>query len=335
MNSTQRAAPLLLVLMAFAAVYLIWGSTYLAIRFGVESMPPFLMAGARFIVAGGVLYTVCRLRGVPRPTTAQWRTTAVIGSLLLLGGNGLVTWAEQWVPSGLAALLVAAVPLWMALLSWVLEPANRMGRRGIAGIVLGFVGVGLLVKPGGDLSGDPRVVAGAVALVIASLMWATGSLYSRRVKLPSQPFLSTAMQMLTGGVALGIVGTVGGEWSRVDLAAVTSKSWWAFAYLTTFGSIVAFSAYVWLLRVSTASRVSTYAYVNPVVAVFLGWSLGGETVSASTVIAAAVIVSAVAMITTEKKGSERRKVTPSGAAESDPPASETAIRPPLERAESR
>lgn len=296
----------------FAAVYLIWGSTYLAIRFGVESLPPFLMAATRFAVPGTVLYVWFRRRGARRPTGAQWRATAVSGALLLLGGNGLVTWAEQWVPSGLTALIIASVPLWMAAMSWVVEPGVRPGLRGIAGILLGFGGIAFLVEPGGDLGGDPHTMVGALVIVLASALWAAGSLTSRHLPRPDNAFLASSMQMLGGAAALVVAGTISGEWTRIDLAAVSARSFVALLYLMVFGSVIALSAYVWLMKVSTPAKASTYAYVNPVVAVFLGWAIASEPVTSRTVTAAVVIVAAVVMITTE------RRAAPGGTPE--PPA---------------
>jgi len=295
-------APSRLTLVAgFAAVYLIWGSTYLAIRFGVETLPPFLMAATRFVVPGAAMYAWLRLRGTPAPTRAQWRAAAVTGSLMLLGGNGLVTWAEQWVPSGLTALVIASVPLWMGVMSWLVEPSARPGPRGILGIVVGFAGVAVLVEPHGELGGSPRTLLGAFAVVIASGLWAAGSLYGRRAPRPSNAFLGSSMQMLGGAAALAITGTLAGEWGRVDLAGVTPKSVMSLLYLMTFGSVIALSSYVWLLQVTTPAKVSTYAYVNPVVAVFLGWALAAEPISLRTLFAAAVIVTAVVLVTTERK----------------------------------
>lgn len=293
----------------FLAVYIIWGSTYLAIRFGVESMPPFLMAAVRYVVPGALMYAWMRRRGAPAPTGRQWRNAAVVGALMLLGGNGIVTWAEQWVPSGLTALIIASVPLWMGLMNWMVEPASRPRARGITGIFLGFAGVAILVKPGGDLAGDPRTVGAALAIVLASGLWAAGSLVARKADSPPSPFLATAMQMLTGAGALAITGTLSGEWGRLDLAAVTVKSALALFYLMTFGSIVALSAYVWLLQVTTPAKVSTYAYVNPVVAVLLGWALAAESVSGRTLTAAAIIILAVVLITTERARRPREIAT--------------------------
>jgi len=285
----------------FAAVYVIWGSTYLAIRFGVETLPPLLMAASRFVIPGAVLYFWLRRRGAPKPTAAQWRAAAVSGSLLLLGGNGIVTWAEQWVPSGMTALIVASVPLWMAAMSWIVEPGARPGPRGIAGIVLGFAGVAYLVEPGGEAGRDPHTLIGALSIVLASALWAAGSLTSRHLPRPGNAFLTSALQMLAGSGALVLAGTLAGEWGRIDPAAVSVRSAVSLLYLMTFGSVIALSAYVWLMQVSTPAKVSTYAYVNPVVAVFLGWVLAGETVTTRTLGGAAVIIASVVMITTERR----------------------------------
>ena len=292
---------------AFFAIYLIWGSTYLAIRFGVESMPPFLMAAVRFSVPGLLLFGWCRLRGAPAPTARQWRHTFIVGTLLLLGGNGLVTWAEQWVPSGLAALTIASVSLWMVLFAWVAEPANRPGPRTIAGLVVGFLGVAALVRPGSEIAADPRLLLGALALILASAFWAAGSVWSRRADLPENALMTTGMEMIGGAVSLAVVGTLTGDWSRLDVSAITLRSWLSLAYLIVFGSIIAFTAYVWLLKVSTPAKVSTYAYVNPIVAVVLGVWLGGETLAPSTLGAATVILLAVVMITSERA---RARATP-------------------------
>ncbi|HYJ78734.1 MAG TPA: drug/metabolite exporter YedA, partial [Longimicrobiaceae bacterium] len=287
------------VLLAFAAVYLVWGSTYVAIRFAIETLPPFLMAGARFVISGVALYLLAR-GGQPAPTRAQWRATAIVGACLLLGGNGGVVWAEQHVPSGIAALLVATVPLWMVLLEW--RAGRVRPRPGVfAGLVLGFAGVAILMGPGQLLGGRGVHPVGAVVLVLASLSWAAGSVYSRRAPLPASQFLGTGMEMLAGGALLLLAGTVAGEWARLDLAAVTPRSWLAFLYLIVFGSGVGFTAYIWLLRHVSIAKVATYAYVNPVVAVLLGWALAGEALSARTALAAAVIIAAVVFITTSRR----------------------------------
>jgi drug/metabolite transporter (DMT)-like permease len=308
---------MLRVAIALGAVYLIWGSTYLAIRFAIETIPPFLMAGARYLTAGALLYGWSRLRGAPRPSLAQWRPAAIIGALLLLLGNGGVVWAEQRLSSGLAALLISTEPLWIVLLVWQRDRAQRPGGRVIAGLLLGFIGLVLLVRPGSSSGGlDPLGVA---AVLIASLSWAWGSIYSQRAKLPASPLLSTAMQMLCGGGLLLLAGTLTGEPARFALAEVSTRSLLSLAYLVVFGAIIAFTAYVWLLRSASAVLVSTYAYVNPVVAVLLGWAFAGEPITRGTLIAAAVILTGVALISSAQGGKkeEEREQKPEPAAEEE------------------
>ena len=287
------------VALAFAAVYVLWGSTYLAIRFGIETIPPFLMAGTRHLVAGLLLYIWMRSRGTPRPSATHWRSAAIIGGLMLLGGNGLVTWAEQRVPSGLAALIVASVPIWMAVLEG-LEKRARPGGAVIAGLLLGLAGIALLVAPGrfaGNGHVDPL---GALALLTAALCWSIGSLYSRRVPLPASTFTATAMEMIAGGTWLWVAGLLFGEGSRLHLSAISMRSAVSLGYLILFGSLIGFTAYVWLLKATTAARVSTYAYVNPIVAVVLGALFAGEVITARVAIAALVIVGSVALIITSR-----------------------------------
>jgi drug/metabolite transporter (DMT)-like permease len=302
MTTPALAAPSRLGLIAaFAIVYIVWGSTYLAIRFAIETLPPFLMAATRFVIAGAVLYAWSRTVGrAARPRRAEWGATGVVGTLLLVGGNGLVVWSEQRVPSGVAALLVGIVPCFMVLLDWLRPGGVRPGPRVVAGLLLGLVGLVWLVGPDAVMGGGRADFVGATALVLASLSWAIGSIYSRHATMPSSPFLSTAMQMLAGGAVLGAISVALGEPSAFAPAAVSLKSVLGWAYLIVLGSIVAFSAYVWLLRSSTAARVSTYAYVNPVVAVLLGWALAGEALTPRMLIAAAVIVCGVALITLAK-----------------------------------
>jgi drug/metabolite transporter (DMT)-like permease len=286
------------VLTAFAIVYVVWGSTYLAIRFAIETLPSFLMAATRFLIAGVALYAWSRLvGGAVRPSAAQWRATAVVGTLLLVGGNGLVVWAQHRVPSGVAALLVGVVPCFMVLFDWLRSGGTRPGPRVVAGLVLGLLGLVWLVGPDALMGGGRVDFLGAVALVLASASWAAGSIYSRQAPMPPAPFLSTAMQMLAGGAALLVLGVAFGEPWAFDATAVSARSLLGWLYLIVFGSIVGFSAYVWLLRASTPAAVSTYAYVNPVVAVLLGWLLAGEELTARMLVAAAVIVSGVALIT--------------------------------------
>ena len=280
---------------ALAAVYFFWGTTYLAIRVGVRTMPPFLMASVRFLIAGGILYAIAIRTGDrtgDRPTRTQWRSAAIIGSALLLGGNGLVSWAEQSVPSGLASLIIATVPFWLVLLGrFVLR--DRVSLQEWLGIAAGMGGLIFLVNPSSGAGIDPL---GAGLLVAASISWAAGSLYARSAPLPSRPLVGTAMEMLCGGVALGVVGIAAGELGRVDLSAISLESLLGLGWLIVFGSLVGFTAYIWLLRVTRTSLVGTYAYVNPVVAVLLGWALLGEPITAQALIAGAVIVVAVALI---------------------------------------
>jgi drug/metabolite transporter (DMT)-like permease len=275
-------------------VYVIWGSTYLGIAYAIQTVPPFLMAGARFFAAGLVLYLVSRVRGAPRPTAAHWRNGALAGTLLLLGGNGLVTWAEQRVPSGVTALLVATSSVWIVVIAWA-AGAGRPGRRAWAGIACGLAGVALLVSPGAAGSGrvDP---IGALALLASALTWALGTVVARRADLPESTLLATAVEMLTGGVALVLVGILLGEPARLDLAHVSHTSLIAFVYLVAVGSLVGYSAYTYLVGHTTPARLGTYAYVNPIVAVVLGWAIANEPIAPRTIVAMIVIVLAVAIL---------------------------------------
>jgi len=282
---------------AFAAVYLVWGSTYLAIRFAIETLPPFLMAATRFLTAGTLLYAWARFRGAARPTRVHWGAACVIGGLLLFGGNGCVVHAEKRVASGIAALLVATVPLVVVLIEW-LRPGGSRPARGVAfGVLAGFGGVALLVSPG-ELAGAKGVdLIGAGMLMFACLCWALGSIYSKHAPLPPSLLLATAMEMLCGGALLLAAGVGSGEAAMVRLDAVSPRSAASLLYLIVFGSLLAFSCYVWLLRVASATVVSTYAYVNPVVAILLGWLLAGEPLAARTGIAMGIILGSVVLIT--------------------------------------
>jgi len=295
------------IFLAFAAVYVVWGSTYLAIRFGVETIPPFMMAGMRFVVAGLLLYGWARFRGAPRPSWKEWRSAAVIGLLLLFVANGGVTWAEQRVPSGIAALLAATVPVWIVLLDWGLHGAARPRPGVVAGLIVGIAGVLMLIGPDQILGHNRLDMAGIGVLLVAAVSWATGSLYSRKAELPASPLLATSMEMLTGAAALIILSGLTGEFQRFHPAGVSTRSWLSVGYLSLFGSIIGFSAYVWLLRVAHASRVATYAYVNPVIAILLGWSLAGEAFTLQMLIAAAVIIFAVVLIITSQSKQREEK----------------------------
>jgi drug/metabolite transporter (DMT)-like permease len=287
--------------LAFAAIYVVWGSTYLAIRFAIETVPPFLMAGFRFVVAGVLLYGWARWRGAARPTAGHWGAAAVVGALLLLGGNGAVVWAEQRVPSGVTALLVAMVPLYMVVIEWARPGGLRPTPAVAGGVLLGLAGLVLLVGPEQILGGSHVDHAGALALAFGCLTWSLGSVYSRHAPLPASPQLATAMEMLAGGAMLLFAAGLHGDWGRFDLHAVSLRSALAVVYLVVFGSLVAFTAYIWLLRESTPARVSTYAYVNPLVAMLLGWALAGEPLTPRTLVAAAVIVAGVVLITRSRR----------------------------------
>ncbi len=297
MHSNSAPSRLALV-SAFAIVYLVWGSTFLAILFAIETLPPFLMAAARFIVAGSLVYGWARfVNGAAAPTRAHWRGTAVVGVLLLLGGNGLRVWSEQRIPSGVAALLVGTVPCFMVLIDWLRPGGSRPTLLVVAGLLLGLLGLVWLVGPDTLMGGGRADFLGATVVVVGSFSWALGSVYSRHAATPASPLLSTAMQMLAGGAALLALSVLLGEPWAFHAAGVSLRSALGLLYLVVFGSIVAFSAYIWLLRVSTPTRVSTYAYVNPVIAVMLGWALAGEALTLRIGVAAAVIVSGVALIT--------------------------------------
>lgn len=283
---------------ALLAVYVFWGGTYLAMKFAIETMPPFIMAGIRFVIAGGILYLWQAVRGVERPQPVHWKNAAIIGGLMLMGGNGGVVWAEQMVPSGMTAIIVATVPLWMVLLVWLWQGGKRPGILVFLGLALGFLGIALLVKNSGDaVSNISSPWIGYIVLILASISWAVGSLYSRVAKLPTAPLLAIALQMLTGGFFLMLWGTITGDWARFDLTQVSVRSALSLGYLIFFGSIIGFSSYIWVLKKADPTIVSTYAYVNPVVAVVLGWFLAGERMSGKDILAAAVIISAVILIT--------------------------------------
>lgn len=287
-----------LLLAAFAAVYLIWGSTYLAIKIGVETVPPLMLAGLRHFTVGTILYPLLRWKTGVRPTAIHWKTAAVTGVLLLLVGNGGVSWSEQIVPSGITALLVTMVSLWLVIVDWLRPGGHRPVPKVLFGIVLGFAGVALLVGPihlGGSEHVDLR---GVGVLVIACFAWACGSLYSKHGGMPSSPLLGVAMQSLAGGVALLFAGLVSGEFHQFHFAAVSWRSWVALAYLAVFGSGIGFTSYLYILQKSTAARVATYALVNPMVALFLGWLVADEVISWRTVIAAVIILTAVVLVIT-------------------------------------
>lgn len=292
----------------FAAIYLIWGSTYLGIRIVVESIPPFLMAGLRFLLAGAIVAAFIALSRGFKASAAQWRDNAVIGGFLCLGGNGLVSWAEEKVPSGIATLMVSAGPVFIVLMDWAAHAVFRDGRRGsrpqpltLVGLALGFAGLAILVGPDVLAQGvaglDPWRVLGLLA---ATFFWGCGIMYMKYARDPAEPFTASGIQMLAGGAWLLLTSALVGEFGRFEVAAVTTRSVVAWVYLVIFGSLVAFSTFTWLMKHSTPAKVSTYAYVNPIVAVFLGWLVLHEQVSPRIFLAAAIIVLGVIIITVAK-----------------------------------
>jgi len=285
---------------AFAAIYIIWGSTYLGIRVAVETMPPFAMAAVRFLIAGALLFAFLRLRGAPVPNRAQWRANAIIGAFLLLGGNGLVAWAEQVVPSGVTALVIGVQPLFFVLTEWAWPGGTRPTATMMTALLLGFAGVAWLAAPWEDASHGGLNLAGVLAILLACVFWAIGSIYARHSKHGLDPLYASSLQMLTGGASLVLGALANGDFHRLDVAAISGRSWAAFVYLVFVGSLVGFSTFVWLIKHSTPARVSTYAYVNPLVAVFLGWLILREPVTSRTLVAAIVIVIAVVIITKQK-----------------------------------
>lgn len=292
------------VFAAFASVYLIWGSTYLAILFAIQSIPPLLMAGARFLCAGAILYPAARLSGAPCPGGRDWRTALIVGICLLVCGNGGVTLAEQYVPSGIAALLVATVPIYMVLLSWLFKMSARPNGLTVAGLLGGFAGVALLIGPAlrfSDHGESPQAWIGMCILLFGSLAWSAGSLYSRRTPTASPPFLAAGQQMLCGGTFLLLAGIATGEWQQFHPSRMTVQSSVAFAYLVLVGGIVGYASYAWLLRHCDPTKVATYAYVNPIVAVFLGTIFADEKLSTQMFLAAFLIIGSVALVVTKEE----------------------------------
>jgi drug/metabolite transporter (DMT)-like permease len=291
-------APPGMVLLAFAGVYILWGSTFFFIRIGIETIPPFVMAAMRHTVIGLVFFPLFRRITREKPTPAQWRTCIITGLLLLMCSNGGLSWAETRVPSGVAALVVATISLWMVLFDWLRPGGARPIPRVLIGFLSGFAGIVLLVGPA-RLGGSERInPIGTGVLILGSLTWAAGSIYSRHHPIPHSPLLGVAMQSLAGAAGLWLVSLATGEWRAFHPASVTPRSWFAVLYLIVFGSALGFSAYIYILRHSTASRVATYAFVNPVIALFLGTFLGGEPLTARTLIASGTILAAVLLVIT-------------------------------------
>lgn len=288
---------------ALWTVYIVWGSTYLAIRITVETLPPFLAGGARFMVAGALMWAFLRIRKgkeAMRLTRSQLRSTLIIGMLLLLGGNGLVMVAEQEVPSGLASLIIASTPLWVVLYRYLAR--DNISRGTLAGVAVGFLGVAVLVLPSDRPDDAP--LWGIFLLVIAAASWGNGSFLSSRIDMPSDPLVSTSYQMLLGGGALALTGIVLGELGGLDAGEFSARSLIAFSYLIIVGSLVAFTAYVWVLQHAPVSKVATYAYVNPVIAIFLGWLVLSEEITPAIFIGAGIIVTSVAFIIRKESASK-------------------------------
>lgn len=292
-------SPRLRIILGFATIYLIWGSTYLAIRFAVDTIPPFTLAGVRFLLGGAALYGWAMYRGSCRPEPRHWIYTLILGLLMAVGGTGFVTWGEMTVPSGLAALIVSLVPFWIVLADWLRPGGVRPSRWVIAGVTLGFGGMLFLINPT-DMGGIAEIdKGGAAIIVLATMLWATGSVYSRHAPQPESHALSAGMQMLGGGVVLLLMGAFTHEWQALDIDAVSARSALSVLYLASFGTF-AYGVYLWLMKTVQPAKVATYAYVNPVIALFLGQMLAGESVSGRTLVCSAVIIIAVLMVVTAK-----------------------------------
>ena len=325
---THESPPRGAILAALGATYIIWGSTYLAIRVALETIPPFVMAGTRFVVPGLILIAWTWLKGAAAPTRLHWRSALIIGALMPLGGSGGITWAEQRIPSGLAALIIGAVPLWVVVANWIGFGGTRPNRRMTLGLTTGAIGLALLIGPADIAGGSSVDTLGALVALAAALSWAVGSLYSRRASLPESPLLATGIELLAGGVLLYALGFASGEGARFQPDQLSLKSGLAVLYLALVGSLVAFSAYVWLLRHTTPARAASYAYVNPVIAVILGWALAGEDLNLRMIVAAAIIVGSVVLITSfrAQQGERARlklRSDPPRAAEEAPSEAET------------
>lgn len=297
---------------ALLALYIVWGSTYLAIRFAVETIPPFMHASIRFLISGAILFLWRRAAGDAMPTVGNWKSTAIVGTLLLLGGNGLVALAEKHIPSGIAALVISTSPFWLVLFESLRAGGTKPNWQSILGLIIGFSGVFILIGPAEITgSGQQLDTASVIMLLTAPFLWSLGSIYARGADMPKSTLLSTGMQMLTGAVSLFIVSVLTGELSGFSFSQVSANSWWGLIYLITFGSLIGFVSYGYLLHNAPVSLTSTYAYVNPVVAVFLGWLLANEELSARIGIASAIIIGSVIFINmTRQKSSSVKKVEP-------------------------
>jgi drug/metabolite transporter (DMT)-like permease len=300
----------IIMIAAFAAVYLVWGSTYLGIKYAIETLPTFLMGGMRFVVAGAILLIWARFSpDYEKPKFVHWRTSFIVGALLLVGGNGGVVLAQHYIPSSLAALLVAVEPFWIVLLSWLWLGNSRPNFKVILGLIVGFIGVWLLIGGDGISNGNGTgQILGAVLTMGAALSWAIGSIYGIRTPSPKSSLLAAGMQMFSGGILMTLVGILTGEWSRFNIANVSVNSWLALIYLIIFGSIIGFTAYSWLMKNVAPELASTYAYVNPVIAVILGWAIAGESLTGQMLLGAGIIVGSVVLITSHGKVEKESEV---------------------------
>jgi drug/metabolite transporter (DMT)-like permease len=305
------------VLAAFAAIYLLWGSTYIAIRFAVADIPPFLMSGSRFVIGGLVLMLWARAHGAALPSRRNVMAAAITAVMMFVLNNGALVWAAQYVPSGTLALFVGATPMWMVLLDWWRPTMHGRQAGGVrptmpifAGLLLGFTGIVLLADPANMASHGPQYVAGVVAMLVGTVGWAAGSIYSRQAQasLPDSPIMCSGLQLLTGGLMLMALAGGTGEFAQFQLSDITLRAGISWAWLTLAGSIIGFGSYIWLLRVSTPARVGTYAYVNPIVAVLIGWAIGGEPLTERTILAAAVIIGAVMLINNSRNAKPKPRI---------------------------
>ena len=296
---------------ALLALYTVWGSTYLAIRFAVETIPPFFMAGTRFLISGAILFIWRRAAGDAMPTKRQWRSTAIVGIFLLLGGNGLVSFAEQYVPSGITALIIGSMPMWLVMIEAMRPGGVKPTLLAILGLLIGFGGIFLLIGPA-ELTGAGHTLnpLGVGTLLAAAFLWSIGSIYSRNADMPQSSLMATGAEMLTGSLAIFLVSGLTGEWRGLNLADVTTSSWLGLLYLIAIGSLIGFVSYIWLLKNAPVSLVATYAYVNPLVAVFLGAWLADEALNARILVAGLVIIGSVVLINQTKskpRVSKRKK----------------------------
>jgi drug/metabolite transporter (DMT)-like permease len=284
--------------LAFAIIYFVWGSTFLAIRVGVDEVPPFLLAGMRFVIAGIALYAWMRAKGTPSPTVREWGSATLLAVFIFIGDYGLVFWAERRVPSGITAVMMAMIPVFMTLAEIVFMRTQRLTARLTLALLVGIGGVAVLVGHTVSLGGEPVDTAGAVALIIAAMSWSVAAPLTRKLPLPSSKAMSSGAQMLAGGVLLTLLAATLGEFRDFHVRAVSRGAWLALAYLIVAGSIVAYTAYVWLIHHESPTKVGTYAYVNPVIAVLLGYFLGGEAIGPRTIIGTVLVLVSVVVITT-------------------------------------